>query len=103
MRLLVLGKDGDRAVEAAPVDIGAGEEQFAAHRAIDGAITGLAWTVSHIATGFRLASGGTAKEAVEKAEAAWKAKTPAQRDAALVIARATRSIRQRKALSEVLS
>jgi hypothetical protein len=103
MRLLVLGKDCDRAVDAAPVDIGAGEEQFAAHRAIDGAITGLKWTVSHIGTGFRLASGKTGREAVEKAEVEWKAKTPAQRAAALENARKIRADRQRAAVVEVLS
>jgi hypothetical protein len=102
MKMLVLAKEGDRVVDAAPVDIGAGAEQFAAHRAVDTYLGPFAWSVSHVATGFRLASGETAKEAIEKAEAEWREKTPLQRDAALQIARATRSVRQRKALAEVL-
>jgi hypothetical protein len=104
MRLVVSGKTGDRVVDAALVDIGSGAEQFAAHRSIDPGMNAAgAWSVSHVASGFRIASGGTAAEALEAACAKWKSTTSEEHARAFAHAQEIRAGRQNKALDEVLS
>jgi hypothetical protein len=102
MKIIVTTKDGERAIEAAEINIGSDGERFAAHRS-DPAIDGFAWTVTHINTGFRLAGGFCVQEAIEKARVEWAAKTPGQRAAALEHARSIRAGRQRQALAGVMS
>jgi hypothetical protein len=101
VKIIVTTKDGDRAVEAAEVDIGADDERFAAHRCTYAA-DGFIWAVSHIATGFRLAGGMTAQEALKKARVEWGGKTDGQRAAALDYARSVKADRVRQALAGVL-
>jgi hypothetical protein len=103
MKIIVTTKDGERAVEAAEINIGSGDERFAAHRSVDSVIDGFAWAVTHISTGFRLAGGFCVQEAIEKARVEWVAKTPGQRAAALEHARSIRASRQRQALAGVMS
>jgi hypothetical protein len=104
MRLVVTGNGGDRVVDAALIDIGAGAEQFAAHRSIDPGLNGAgAWSVSHVATGFRLASGDTAAAALDTASAIWRSKTSEEHARAFAHAQEIRTGRQNKALDEVMS
>jgi hypothetical protein len=104
MRLVVTGKSGDRVVDAALVDIGSGDEHFAAHRSIDTGLNGVgAWSVTHVATGFRIASAMSAAEALEAARAKWIATTPQQHAMAFAHAHEIRTARQHKAMDEVLS
>jgi hypothetical protein len=104
MRLVVCGKTGDRVVDAALVDIGSDSEQFAAHRSIDPGMNGAgAWSVSHVASGFRIATGGSAAEALEAACAKWKSTTSEEHARAFAHALDIRVARQNKALDEVLS
>jgi hypothetical protein len=103
MKIIVTTKDGERAIEAAEVDIGSGAERFAAHRSVEQSPGGFVWTVTHISTGFRLAGGFCAQEAIEKARVEWSAKTPGQRAAALDHARSVRMDRLRQMSAGVLS
>jgi hypothetical protein len=103
MKIIVTTAAGDRAVEAAEINIGSGNERFAAHRSVDPAIDGFAWAVTHISTGFRLAGGFCVQEAIEKARVEWAAKTPGQRATALDHAHSIRASRQRQALAGVMS
>jgi hypothetical protein len=103
MKLVVTGRSGDRVVDAALVDIGSGDEQFAAHRSIDVGINGAgSWSVTHVATGFRIASGGSAASALEAARIKWESTTPQQHAMAFAHAEEIRTARQRKVLGEVL-
>jgi hypothetical protein len=90
MKIFVTTKDGERAVEADEIDIAA--ERFAVYRS-DPATDGCAWTVTHIETGYRLAGGFAAQQAIEKARVEWEAKTPGQRAGVLGHARSTRAER----------
>jgi hypothetical protein len=103
MKIIVTTKDGDRAVEAAEINIGSGDERFAAHRSVDQSPGGFAWAVTHISTGFRLAGGFCVQEAIEKARVEWSVKTPGQRAAALDHAHSVRMDRLRQTLAGVLS
>jgi len=104
MRLVVCGKGDDRVVDAALVDIGSGAEQFAAHKSIDAGMNGAgAWSVSHVTSGFRIASGDTAAQALDSATTRWKSKTSDEHARAFAHAMDIRAARQNKALDEVLS
>lgn len=103
MRLVISSKVGDRVVDAALVDIGSGAEQFAAHRSIDEGLNGTgAWSVSHVATGFRLASGGTAAEALGNAADIWRSKTAGEHARAFAHAHEIRAGRRNSALEWVM-
>lgn len=104
MRLVVSGRDRDSVVDAALVDIGSGAERFAAHRSTDAGLDGAGpWSVTHVATGFRIASGRTAAAALATASVVWKLNAPEERAAALAKAREIRAARQRAAIEMVLS
>lgn len=104
MRIIVSGKDGDVAVTAEPFAIDSCSERFAVHQATEfDADSPFAWSATHVDTGFRVASGATAQQAIECARRLWASMPEEAHVAALTRARAIRASRRRQVVEGVLA
>jgi hypothetical protein len=95
MRIMIAGDIRDEEVIAEPFEIEGSSDQFAVHRAIQADVEAGKgpWTATHVGTGFAIARGYSVDEAIEKARAAWKSKTPEQIEQAKASARQRRAMR----------